>query len=649
LVKPDTRQCEKGAPLRAPVHKAWWWLPPLVLFGVLLGAAGLWLLLDLDGDGASALQELRLGTEPAVGDTDRDGLADGWEAGHGLDPLAPDGDLDGLPDGLELWQGSDPHATDSDRDLLPDAQEPNGVDCDRDGLPGARDGDDDGDRRVDGLETAGERCRRDSDGDGVVDGAEGNPNCVLNRDCDGDGLADGQENGTAFDPLDPDSFDAGTPDSVAWAFQKSGQEPGKDADEDGIPDGWEPAGGLLAWGSLQPVPGEKDLLVEFLRVLGPDSGRFAYLDFTPAYQAVAATFLAEGGIHMRWVETQVALENETDPPLVPTATDPYYTEVLSKGHHSANPYVTTVVLNPQHDQSQVLHAGVAPIRGVLAAVDYGAHVTMHFRSSRGAALEVQPVLESVVRGGRMDLLHAAGFDSGGISNGRIQLHATGTGGAGGYILSWTTSWFRTPIRAAFDNGPTIQLNLTSASVDDAELAATLLHELGHTLGLCHSHDAACNAKFTPADRASQAASTMSYDAAPGTLHYLASEWTTVQTYLTCPPQQPLLALARHDGDAAVRAAKYAYANVNASEDVRACADLRPLLRQFEPGQPPARTFTLAADLAAPLRVGQSTTATALYEAGSATAAVVAGFGTWLAQWLRRRGRDGRGLHPPSGL
>jgi hypothetical protein len=612
---------------------------PLAAAVVVLALFGaLWLPLDVDGDGASAYAELGHGTDPVVGDSDGDTLADGWEAAHGLDPLHADSDRDGVPDGVEARQGSNPLAADTDRDGIPDGQESATVDCDRDGLPASRDGDDDGDHRVDGLEPVAQRCSRDTDGDGVPDGYEANPTCVLLADCDGDGLPDGQENGTAFDPLLPDTFGAGVPDTVSWAFQKSGQAPGTDADRDGIPDGWEPAGGLLPWGALQPVPGEKDLLVEFLRVAGPDSARFDSLDFTPSYRAVANTFLTERGIHVRWVETRVAVAAESDPPLVPTATNPYYADVLAQGRFSANPYVTTVVLNPQHDQSQVLHAGVAPIRGVLAAVDYGGHVTMHFRSSRGATLDVQPIVESVVRGGRNDLLRAAGFDSGGIAGDRIQLHSTA-----GYTLEWTASWFRTPILATYDAGPRVQLNFTSATVESTDLATTILHEVGHTLGLCHSHDASCNGRFTPADRASQALSTMSYDAAPGTLHYLPSEWATVLTYLTCPPQQPLLAVARHDGEAAVRASKYAYANTNVSEDVRACADFTAVQRVFQPDQPRAEAFTLAASLAQPRLAGPSTTATVLYAAGGVLAATAVGVGLWLFQ--RRRGPRPSDLEP----
>ncbi len=53
---------------------------------------------DADGDGLTLVQESQAGTKPHNADTDGDGMPDGWELRYGLDPLQNDdaiGDLDG--------------------------------------------------------------------------------------------------------------------------------------------------------------------------------------------------------------------------------------------------------------------------------------------------------------------------------------------------------------------------------------------------------------------------------------------------------------------------------------------------------------------------------------------------------------------------
>ena len=581
---------------------------------VLVATGALWLAIDLDGDSAAALAEVRSGTTPWRGDSDGDGLADGWEARHrdaGLDALAADSDGDRVGDAAELAAGADPGSRDSDGDGLPDAAEAGLGDCDGDGLGAVAEGDGDDDGRLDALEPTAQRCGADVDGDGVRDGHEGNRDCVVLPDCDGDGIPDGQETGL-FDPLDPDSFGSGVSDAVSFAFQESGQPPGADADDDGIPDGWEDADGLIAWGGLQPQAGTRDLLVEYLRVNGPDSGRFAYLSFTPSYEAVATAVLQERGIRLRWVETVVDLPEESDPALLPSLDDPYYAQVLAKGRHSANPYVTTVVLNPQHDQSQILHAGVAPIRGMLAAVDYGSQVRFTFQGG-GLQLSLYPIVESMVRDGRQDLLAEFGLEGGYTQAGEMGLRSIATG----RTFLWTPSWFVTPPRVVEPGEPTVQLDRTAVEVDQAGLASTILHELGHTLGLCHAHDAECNAAFSAADRAAQATSTMSYESPDGTLHFLASEWERVLEYVSCPPEGPVRQVAEGASPAAVLDAKYDYSDDDLeSVDLRACNDLTPLPRQFTAGEPPAATYVQPAALAEPPGPGRGAGWTIAYLVGA---------------------------------
>lgn len=555
--------------------------------GALVLVAGLAVALDLDLDGDRTDDELGAGTRPWDADTDGDGLHDGWERQAGLDALARDSDGDTLPDDRELGVGADPTSPDSDGDGLGDAAEAPLPDCDGDGVAAIAEGDGDADGRLDALEAGPDRCGADVDGDGVRDGSEGNPACVHEDDCDEDGLADGLETG-GFDALDPDSFGSGVADSVSFAFQESGQPPGADADDDGIPDGWEGDDGLIVWGDLRPQVGHRDLLVEFVRVQGPDSARQAGLSFAPAYNAVADALRNERGLQMRWTETLVDVATETDPDLIPQLEDPYYAQVLAKGRYSGNPYVTTVVLNPQHDQSEVLHSGVAPIRGMLAAVDYGTQVTFRFTTGRGDLAPLQPFLESVVRAidGGADLT-IDGFPSAVIAdNGEMVLTRDD-----GLQLRWMPNWFRTNPRIVFSSGQSVQMNLTSVTVATGSLAGTILHELGHTLGLCHAHDTDCNAKFSASDRANQAQSIMSYDNPGNYLHYLDSEWTTVLQYISCPPDAPVTLVAQEAGLQQVLEAKYGYANKDIlSVDLRTCNDLTPLARTFRPGLPPATTY-----------------------------------------------------------
>lgn len=553
----------------------------------LLVAASAVLALDEDRDGSSTWSELRRGTSAWDGDSDGDGLEDGWELGAGLDPLAADSEADGVRDDAELASGSDPRSADSDGDGLADRDEASLPDCDGDGLPATAEGDGDADGRLDALEQAADRCVRDADGDGVADGSEGRADCVHSTDCDADGVADGNET-DGFDPLDPDSFGSGVSDGVSFAFQESGQRPGADGDGDGIPDGWEDQDGLIVWGDLHPRIGERDLLVEFLRVQGPDSGRARYASesFVPSYEAVAGALLAERGLRLRWVETIVEIEEEVDPPLVPELEDPYYADVLAKGEHSENPYVTTVVLNPQHDQSQVAHAGIAPIRGMLAAVDYGTQVRVDFDSDEGASVSLTPAIESLIRGGRQDLLEDLGFRGGHTTSGDIGLESTETG----QLILWTPSWFQRAPRIV-DGNETIQLRFDGVTVFYGSLAGTILHELGHTLGLCHAHEPECSAAFSAADRARQDESTMSYDAPSNRLHFLDSEWTTVLEYVSCPPDAPVTLVAQGAGTQAVFEAKYGYANQDLENvGLRSCNDLAPLPAEFEPDQPAAATY-----------------------------------------------------------
>ena len=71
---------------------------------------------DVDGDGLTALQEYRLGTDPLNPDSNGDGMPDGSELASGRSPTDPDVDGDGLSNVQERWLGTNPFNPDTDGD-----------------------------------------------------------------------------------------------------------------------------------------------------------------------------------------------------------------------------------------------------------------------------------------------------------------------------------------------------------------------------------------------------------------------------------------------------------------------------------------------------------------------------------------------------
>lgn len=162
------------------------------------------------------------GTSPTGDDFDGDGVPDGWELVLGMDPkhddgTQPDTDGDGLPDWWETLHGLDKNN------------------------PADASADPDGDGLTHAQEYAAKTDPRngDSDGDGVSDGADGDP---LVADTDGDGLPDAQEAFHDTDPLQPDTDGDGLNDGWELRYgmsplvdNRTDDDPDNDPDDD--PDG----------------------------------------------------------------------------------------------------------------------------------------------------------------------------------------------------------------------------------------------------------------------------------------------------------------------------------------------------------------------------------------------------------------------------
>jgi len=196
---------------------------------------------NLDGAGDFAAKrkvtDLLDGTPIAVvEDLDRDGILDlvavlqdsdeivWYEQRNESDPLNPDTDGDGLLDGFEVTYGLAPLDSDQEGNLVPDGEE---------------------DPDLDGLDHLGEQAAgshpfvADSDGDGLLDGAEVSVHGSdpANVDSDGDGLADGAEVAAGTDVDDPDSDGDGLLDGFEGLYgfdPAGGGEQGQDPDGDGL-------------------------------------------------------------------------------------------------------------------------------------------------------------------------------------------------------------------------------------------------------------------------------------------------------------------------------------------------------------------------------------------------------------------------------
>ena len=196
--------------------------------------------IDTDEDGILDDNEIRIGTDIYNPDTDGDGLKDGEEVSIETDPLNKDTDGDRYSDFWEVGKGFDPLDPD-DPGAVPE------LDRDHDGIPDA----------FDNCPDTPNPDQLDLDGDGigaVCDTCERNVPLLEGFDSDGDGL--------------PDSVE--TNDGIYHGVHATGSDPlNWDTDGDGLSDGWEVLGisvdascQFLDLSAMGADPNTKDLFVQ---------------------------------------------------------------------------------------------------------------------------------------------------------------------------------------------------------------------------------------------------------------------------------------------------------------------------------------------------------------------------------------------------
>ncbi|SFB81776.1 Por secretion system C-terminal sorting domain-containing protein [Flexibacter flexilis DSM 6793] len=201
---------------------------------------------DTDGDGILAGVDSKSGfgetTDAIPTDTDSDGLADYRDLDSDNDSLndieeagyaSADANGDAIVDGVDTDNDGIRNLVDGNNSSIGDAADPAPTDTDGDGIPNYRDLDSDGDGMRDIVE-AGNTIfdangdgkmdnTSDSDGDGIVGAADGNPaGYGDSNDSDDDGIGN---------IADYDDDNDGIPDLI----EGNGTDPSADADADGLP------------------------------------------------------------------------------------------------------------------------------------------------------------------------------------------------------------------------------------------------------------------------------------------------------------------------------------------------------------------------------------------------------------------------------
>lgn len=505
------------------------------LIGILIIGGIASAILDVDGDHLSTYQELKHGTKIFAADSDGDGLVDGEEFWWGGNPLEPDTDGDGRLDGDEAaagggvdrhhderFPGCPTHLTCVD----PCADD---LDCDLDGIP-------DEQEREDGSMPN----HPDEDQDGVNDTEEAAPHCRQLPDCDRDGVDDGDEIAHGLDPLNKTTHD-GIRDDAFLAF------PGNllefvDSDLDGIPDNLERNND---WGPFNPVVGQKDIMLSYTHFVfeGQSEHRKTWLT---AYETELEQQMA--GLVNLWGAAGYELQYHFETQILPNDPSILKGEIFDLQELNQNPYVYTAQTNPFGTGSPHPAAGLGGSEIHSLIINGNAFEGVKIN---GRFVDQTPIYDLAYREFLTEESEHYDERAVWLTDAMVDWD---TGNATATVQDNGHNNFWGPVppgnRVSFNAYELTYIHdlTTGTMYDQLEMFsplltgnpnnwATLMHELGHSMGLCHPHEESCTGYMTESERLHAAEySTMSYGwnrSAHPNGHFTQPEWDRIDGERDC--------------------------------------------------------------------------------------------------------------------